>query len=164
MVPEMSRVYWYEPCCIPSEKLIGHKVMIFSKTKLSTEIVEWNPEIGFSDDVARWAEIPEWKPNMQLVINRSFGRFRISELCRKELGITADPADPNYISDSEIRQDWRRNKKLIEAVRKLGPLASAPSSNLVVVEIPGCYSYSEVIISDRCGYETVEVVTEGVCE
>lgn len=164
MVPEISRVYWFSPDDRPSDKLEGRQIMIFSKSELATKVITWNSEVGFDDDVVRWAEIPEWKPNTELVINRSFGRFRISDLCRQELGLAVSEQYPNYISDSEIRQNWRRNKKLIEAVKKLGPLASAPGSNLVVVEIPGCYSYSEMIISDRCGYESVEVVTEGVCE
>ena len=89
MVPEISRVYWFSPDDRPSDKLEGRQIMIFSKSELATKVVTWNSEVGFDDDVVRWAEIPEWKPNTELVI------------CRQELGLAVNEQYPNYISDSE---------------------------------------------------------------
>ena len=164
MVPEMSKVYWFTADQLPPTSLNGRDIMIFSSITNSTQIVPWDSAIGFPQDVIRWARIPQWKPNLEIVINRSFGRFAISSLCRQELGITADESDPYYISDAEIRQDWRWSKPLVAAVKKLGFLASAPGANLEVVEVPGCYAVTDLIITDRNGYESVTVCNEGECE
>lgn len=174
-VSEKSYVVWHRVDETPPDDLCGNDILVVvedvetgdrhvRKTQPIVRQALNGPEITFGQGnryrIIRWACMPEWKPNTEVVLNQSFGRFVISKACREELGISTNPADPAYISDAEIRQDWRYNKKLIAAVKKLGFLANGPGASLVIAEIPGCYSLHDIIICERNGYETLEINTE----
>ena len=168
-VSEKSYVVWRHIDETPPDELYSNDILVVVEDSETGERrvtrQAWNgPEITFAQGhryrVIRWARMPEWKPNTEVVLNQSFGRFVISKVCREELGISTNPTDPAYISDAEIRQDWRYNKKLIEAVKKLGFLANGPGASLIVAEVPGCYSLHDIIICERNGYETLEINAE----
>lgn len=168
-VSEKSYVVWHHIDELPPDDLYCNGILVVVEDSETGERCvthqAWNgPEITFAQGnryrVIRWARMPEWKPNTEIVLNQSFGRFVISKACREELGVSTNPADPAYISDAEIRQDWRYSKKLIAAVKKLGFLANGPGASLVIAEIPGCYSLHDIIICERNGYETLEFNTE----
>lgn len=168
-VSEKSYVVWHRVDETPPDELYGNEILVVVEDSETGERrvtrQAWNgPGITFARGnryrVIRWARMPEWTPNTEVVLNQSFGRFIISMACREELGLSTNPDDPTYISDAEIRQDWRYSKKLIAAVKKLGFLANGPGASLVIAEIPGCYSLHDIIICERNGYETIEINTE----
>lgn len=154
----MSCVVWSDTKTgHPAEDYIGKDILVVDEES-NVQCIRWDGDLDGLKNFHRWAFMPRWKPNTEIVLNQSFGRFVISKACREELGIATDPKDPRYISDAEIRQDWRYDKRLIAAVKKLGFLANGPGAHLVVVELPGCYYIPDIIISERNGYETIDTM------
>jgi hypothetical protein len=94
---------------------------------------------------------------MKIVVNKCFGGFGVSEAVYKELGMEWDGYGYLYNEDFGIESDnynaYRTNKKLIEAIERIGEkTASGAMAELRVVEIPDGIEFD---INNYDGIETV---------
>lgn len=170
-VREQTLVEWFEPKERPTGYYDGKQILVIKKSDADRAdgvcitakpyVMVWRPELGFPEDTYRWAPIPDFIKNREVVLNKSFGRFCISDRCREEMGLTTDRSAWNYVPDLEIRERYRWSIALVAAVKKLGFLANGPGADLVVVEIPASHKREDIIICDRNGYETIAFAEEG---
>jgi len=87
---------------------------------------------------------------MELVINRCFGGFALSDEVCEYLGCgTYDYSRPHE------RNDWR----LVEAVKKFGDRANGPAARLRIVELPD--ETTDYYIQEYDGAESVIYVVNG---
>ena len=85
---------------------------------------------------------------MELVINKCFGGFSLSDMACKALGLSS-PYD-------DIDRD---NHELIKVVRKMGAQADGRNAKLSIVEIP--FEATDWHIDEYDGFESVVYVVDG---
>lgn len=88
---------------------------------------------------------------MEIVLNRCFGGFSLSESACKRLG-----TDDSY---SYNEKELRSSSRLVECVRALGDFASGRCAKLRIVEIPSDVTDWE--INDYDGAESITYVLNG---
>ena len=87
---------------------------------------------------------------MQVIVNRCFGAFGISQKYMQKLGL-------DYIS--EYDPEVRTNPELIQAVSINSSAVSGSCANLQVVDIPD--EATDYLIESRDGYEYIVYCLDG---
>lgn len=85
---------------------------------------------------------------MEIVVNRCWGRFSLSEEACESLGLDS-------LYDDVDRDDYR----LVAVVRLLGDKANGSNAKLEVIELP--FETTDWVINDYDGMETVYYVVDG---
>lgn len=94
---------------------------------------------------------------MEVVLNKCYGGFSVSEKVYKELNIKWDNYGYLTNEDLKIKSDnynkYRTNKKLIKAIKKIGlKEASGTHAELKIIEIPDDVNWE---INEYDGIESV---------
>lgn len=93
---------------------------------------------------------------MEIVINKCYGGFSVSEMVYEELDIEWDGY--GYLSNKDLGinsdnyLEYRTSEKLVEAVKKLGDKANGSLAELLIVAIPDDIEWS---MDDYDGVETI---------
>lgn len=94
---------------------------------------------------------------MKVVVNRCYGGYSLSKKACEFLGLEWDgygyAGNKDFGIESDNYNDFRKDKRLVECVEKLGEEASGRCANLEIVYIPDDIEWE---ITEYDGYESVE--------